>query len=203
MLDLWRLARSRPGALALLVCFMPIASGAASNLWSAVAGDWRAGANTVALVNGAMSGVLSAAGCMVGGWLCDRLEHRTAYCLFGLGLAACALAMAEAPRDPAQFVVWTSVYSFVTGLGFAAYTVIVFDAIGQTAAATKFSLLASLANMPIQYLTLIDGAAHDRWGTNGLLVADGLAGIVGVSVFASVAAATRRRKPAGAASALA
>ena len=76
--DLWSLARSRAGALALLICFLPISSGAASNLWAAVAGDWHAGADTVALVNGALSGVVSVAGCLVAGWLCDRMDRRVA-----------------------------------------------------------------------------------------------------------------------------
>jgi PAT family beta-lactamase induction signal transducer AmpG len=47
--DLWQVARARAGFLALLICFLPIGSGAASNLWSAVADDWHASANTVAL----------------------------------------------------------------------------------------------------------------------------------------------------------
>jgi hypothetical protein len=38
-----------------------------SNLGSAVADDWHASADTVALVTGAVSGVVSAAGCLAGG----------------------------------------------------------------------------------------------------------------------------------------
>ena len=69
--DLWAVARSRLGFLALFLCFLPIGSGAASNLWSAVAGDWRASADTVALVTGVLNGILSAAGWVDGsatGW---------------------------------------------------------------------------------------------------------------------------------------
>src|SRR6185436_10127229 len=40
--DLWLLLRARTGALALILCFLPIGAGAASGLWSAVAGDWHA-----------------------------------------------------------------------------------------------------------------------------------------------------------------
>src|SRR5262245_12647060 len=46
-LDLWSVARSRRGMLALILCFLPIGSGAAQNLWSAVSGDWHASAHTV------------------------------------------------------------------------------------------------------------------------------------------------------------
>ena len=60
--DLWDVARTRMGFLALLICFLPIGSGAASNLWSAVADDWHASANTVALATGVFNGIVSAIG---------------------------------------------------------------------------------------------------------------------------------------------
>src|SRR5438552_17584542 len=77
--DLWHVARSRLGYLALLICFLPIGSGAASNLWSAVADEWHASANTVALVTGALNGVVSAAGCLAGGYLPHRIDRKTPY----------------------------------------------------------------------------------------------------------------------------
>src|SRR5207249_9923681 len=62
--DLWSVARARMGFLALVLCFLPLGSGAATGLWSAVAGDWHATADTVALVTGLASGLISAAGCI-------------------------------------------------------------------------------------------------------------------------------------------
>src|SRR5579859_510398 len=87
--DLWSVVRSRPGFLALLICFLPIGTGAATNLWAAIAADWRASANTVALVTGALGGVASAIGCLVGGYWCDRMDRKKAYWVFGLAQAAC------------------------------------------------------------------------------------------------------------------
>jgi hypothetical protein len=72
--DVWNTAKIRSGYLALLICLLPIGSGAASNLWSAVAGDWHAGADTVALVNGVLGGMVSAVGCVAGGYLCDQVD---------------------------------------------------------------------------------------------------------------------------------
>src|SRR6185295_12972598 len=102
----WSVVSSRRGALAILVCFLPIGSGAASNLWSVAAGDWQASANTVALVSGTLAGIVSAAGCMVGGYICDRLHRQTAYCLFGLTMVACALGMAYTPRSENAFIAY-------------------------------------------------------------------------------------------------
>jgi len=191
--------RSRTGALAIVICFLPIGSGAAQNLWSTIAGDWHASADTVALVNGAMGGVISAFGCVVGGWICDRIDRRTAYCLFGALLVLAAVAMALGPRTSAQFVAWTSVYAFVLGLCYASFSSVVFEAIGRTAAATKYSLLAALSNMPIQYMTLVDGWADDKGGTSWLLYVDAAGGVAGILVFLVVAGATKRAKTPGSA----
>jgi hypothetical protein len=70
---------------------------------------------------------------------------------------------------------------------------VVLEAIGRGAAATKYNLYASLSNMPIAYLTIVDGWAYGRWHANGLLAADALSGIVAVAFFAAVSLATRPR----------
>lgn len=193
--DLWSLVRSRTGALAVLVCFLPIGAGAASNLWPAVAGQWQAGANVVALVDGVMAGVVSAAGCLAGGWFCDRMDRRTAYCASGLAQVAAALLMAMSPRTPAGFVAGTMVYAFVSGLTYAAFSALVLEAIGRSSAATKYNLLAALSNMPIAYMTLVDGHANDRWGAAGMLFAESGIATAAIALFMAIAGATRRRGP--------
>jgi MFS family permease len=188
--DLWHVARSRRGYLALLICFLPIGSGAASNLWSAVAGDWHASADTVALVTGALNGVVSAAGCLAGGYFADRIDRKTAYALYGLLLAVCAAAMAWAPRTESMYVAFTTAYAFIQGLSYAGFSAVVLEAIGLGAAATKYTLFASLSNMPIMYMTVIDGAAHARWGAGGMLYTEALIGAVGLAAFIAATVAT-------------
>ena len=192
--DLWRVARARAGFLALLICFLPIGTGAASNLWSAVADDWHASADTVALVTGVLNGVASALGCIVGGYGSDRMDRKASYALYGFVMAACTVAMALAPRTEAMYAVFTLLYAFIQGLTYAAFTAVVLEAIGLSAAATKFSLYASLSNMPIAYMTIVDGWAHTQWGAAGLLLVESAIGVVGILVFAAVLAATSRRR---------
>jgi predicted MFS family arabinose efflux permease len=188
--DLWHVARARPGYLALLICFLPIGTGAASNLWSAVADDWHASADTVALVNGVLNGVVSAAGCLAGGYLADRIDRKTAYALYGLALAVSAAAMAWAPRTESMFVAFTMSYAFIQGLSYAGFSAVALEAIGLGAAATKYTLFASLSNMPIMLMTVIDGAAHTRWGAAGMLYTEAAFGVAGLAVFIAVTAAT-------------
>ncbi len=191
--DLWQVARSRLGILALLICFLPIGSGAATNLWAAVADDWHASANTVALATGVFSGVISALGCLIGGYGADRMDRKTAYALYGLLMALSTVAMGLAPRTETMYVVFTLIYAFIQGLTYAGFTAVVLETIGLGAAATKYNLYASLSNMPIAYMTLVDGWAHTRWGAAGLLNVEAAFGVVGIVVFIAVAMMLPRR----------
>jgi len=194
--DLWQVARARPGLLALLICFLPIGTGAVSGLWSAVADDWHASADTVALVTGVIGGLVSAIGCLVGGYLCDRMDRKTAYALYGLLQAVCAIGMAIAPRTEAMYIVFTTVYAFISGLTYAGFSAVVLDAIGLGAVATKYNLFASLSNMPIAYMTLVAGWAHTRWGPTGMLATEAVICILAILVFVVIARMTRTHRPA-------
>jgi len=194
--DLWEVARSRAGILALLIVFLPIGTGAASNLWSAVADDWHATANTVALVTGVLGGVVSMAGCLVGGYLCDRIDRKSAYVLYGALQAACAVAMALAPRTEGMYVLFTMVYALITGLTYAGFSAVVLEAIGRGAAATKYNVFASLSNMPIMYMTVIEGWAQTRWNVGGMLYVEAALAAAGMLVFVAAAALSGRRSVA-------
>jgi MFS family permease len=188
LVDLWNTSKSRMGALALFLCFLPIGSGAASNLWAAVAVDWKASDKTVELVTGVLGGLVSAAGCVVGGWLCDRMNRKAAYVLYGILQALSAAAMAIAPHNETNFIVFTMLYAFITGLTYAGFSAVVLEAMGFGAAATKYNLFASLSNMPIAYMTSLDGWAHDRWNASTMLYAEALMGAVGLVLFLIVLA---------------
>ena len=194
--DLWLVLRARSGYLALLIVFLPIGTGAASNYWSAVADDWHASASTVALVNGALGGLAAALGCLGGGYLADFLNRRFAYLGYGVLLALCGLAMALCPHTEGAYVTFTLVYSVISGMCFAAFSAVTLEAIGLGAAATKYNLYASLSNIPIAYMTALEGTARDRWGTNGFLYFEAIMTVVSVVVFVTATTLTARRTPA-------
>jgi MFS family permease len=194
--DLWGVAKTRRGFLALVLCVLPLGSGAASGLWSAVAGDWRATVGTVAIVTGVLAGIISAVGCIAGGVICDRMNRKAAYAVYGILQALCAVAMAAAPRTESTFIVFTSLYAFITGLTYAGFTAFVLEAMGTGAAATKYNVYASLSNTPIYYMTRIDGWAHGRWGPAGMLRTEAALGMAGLLAFIGVAASLRGRSRA-------
>ncbi len=153
----------------ILIC-LPIGTGAASNLFSAIATDWKTDADTVALVTGILSGIISTVGCVLGGYIADRWGNWVAY--FGSG-SACALftvIMAISPMAPYVYIVGVLAYSFGVGLLNAAFSSVLLYAVGTRNASTKYAMLASLGNLPVVYMTAVDGWAHDKFNSKYMLI---------------------------------
>jgi PAT family beta-lactamase induction signal transducer AmpG len=189
--DVIGLIRTRIGLLACFLMLLPIGSGGLQQLWAAIAKDWGAGADEVALVGGLLSGLVSIPGCILGGYFADRIDKKRAYSLFGIVLSAAAVAMAFGPRTPMAFLLFACVYNAVVGFCYGAYSAVTLEAIGQGAAATKFNLISSLSNVPILVVTLVDGWAETKFGATGMLYTEAAMGLAGVAVYTAVALATR------------
>ena len=65
---------------------------------------------------------------------------------------------------------------------YAAFSAVVLFAIGRGAASTKYAALSSLGNVPVVYMTALDGWVHDRFGTGWMLQTDALSAILFVVV---------------------
>ena len=189
--DTASLVRRRVGLLACFLMLLPIGSGALQQLWAPIAKDWGAGADEVALVGGLLSGLVSIPGCIIGGTLADRIDRKRAYALFGIALAVVAAAMAFGPRTPTAFLLFACLYNATVGFCYGAYSAVTLEAIGKGAAGTKFNLIASLSNVPILVVTLIDGWAETRFGATGMLLTEAGIGVAAVVVYSLVAVATR------------
>ncbi|HEY2750772.1 MFS transporter [Phenylobacterium sp.] len=190
--DVLTLARTRIGLMACFIMLLPIGSGGLQQLWAAIAKDWGAGGDEVALVGGLLAGLVSLPGCIAGGYLADRMDRKQAYNLFGLALAMVAVAMAFGPRSPMAFLVFACLYNFVVGFCYGAYSAVTLEAIGQGAAATKFNLISSISNVPILVVTLVDGWAETKFGATGMLWTEAALGAAAVALYYAVAWATRR-----------
>jgi len=189
--EVWDFLRRYNGALVFFIMLVPIGVGSAQNLFSAIARDWHASADTVALTSGLLSGVVSIFGSLAGGVICDKMNRKWAYCLFGVGLALCAILMAVAPRTEIMYAVMTTLYNFTMGICYAAFGALVLESIGTGAAATKYNVLAGVSNLPILYQTVIDGWGYKQGGADGLLYTDALSGVLGVALVVAVALAAK------------
>ena len=193
--DLWSMASSRRGFMALLVVFLPIGTGAASNLWAAVADGWHASADTVALANGTLAGLASALGCLIGGFFCDRIDRKSAYLLYGVAQALCLVAMAMAPHTATIFVAFTLLYAFLNGFSYAGFSAVALETIGLTSAATGYNVFASLSNMPILYMGLIEGSVYTRLGPSAMLYTEAAFAAAAIVVFAAASKVASRNEP--------
>jgi hypothetical protein len=186
--DVWHtIMRSRMGILAMILCFLPVGSGAASALFAAMADRWNTPADAVALFTGILAGVVSAVGCMAGGWLSDRMDRKIAYAVSGLFLAFVAVLMYLGPRSEAGYGIFTLSYQFGSGVAYGAFTGFVLEVIGRGAAATKYNVLASLSNIPIWYMTRLDGWASERWNPGTMLLVDAASELAGIVIFLGAA----------------
>jgi hypothetical protein len=84
------------------------------------------------------------------------------------------------PLQPTVFICGVLVYTFGFGLISAAFTAVILFAIGKKNVATKFSLLASLGNFPVVYMTAFDGWAHDKYNSRYMLLGEAVIGFLSV-----------------------
>lgn len=174
--ELWRLGRSREGLLVALLAVAPIGISGADNFFSGIAGEWRVPVGTVALVTGFAGSLFGMAGCLIAGWWADRGDRRLVYLATGLLVAAASAALAIAPHVPGVFIAGTMTQRIFLGMSDAALSALTLSVIGRSAAATKFTVLAALGNIPEVYMTSVSGWVHDNWSTaTMLLVESGIA----------------------------
>jgi hypothetical protein len=69
---------------------------------------------------------------------------------------------------------------------------LVLEVIGKGAADTQYNLFASLSNMPIAYVTCVDGWAYERWCAEIMLHIAAVMGVAGILAFAMAVMLSRR-----------
>jgi len=174
--DIAAMLRAAIPLFTIFLILSPLAAGAMNNLWSAVAPDWSASPDRVAFVTGLLNGVVSAIGCIIGGWAADKVGRWWSYFGSGVALAVVASAMALAPRNPLTYSIGVLAYALFCGMAYAAFSAVVLFAIGRGVASTKYAILSSLGNIPVVYMTAANGWVHDRFGTAWMLQGEAIAG---------------------------
>jgi PAT family beta-lactamase induction signal transducer AmpG len=177
--DLYLVLR-RPGCLVGLLCFLsPTACFALTNLFSGMGADFHTPERWVTALNGVGVAVVCSLGCLCGIWICSRVRRRTVYIVAGFGGAIAALGLIRAPHTLAWFAAGVLVYNFFQGINYTAFTAYCFEIVGpgNPLASTQFALLYAAANLPISYMTAVDGHFHTRGGLGAMLAVDGLSSI--------------------------
>lgn len=183
--DLYRVCK-RPGCLVGLICFvLPTACFALTNLFSGMGEDFHTPERWVTAVTGTGVAVACSLGCLAGIWFCGRHVRRNVYILTGFGGAIAALGLMWTPHTLAWFAAGVLTYNFCQGINYTAFSALCYEIVGpgNLLASTQMALLAAAVNLPISYMTAVDGHFHTTHGLTGMLAVDAVSTIVVGSVL--------------------
>jgi PAT family beta-lactamase induction signal transducer AmpG len=178
--DLYKVCR-RPGCLIGLACFVsPTACFALTNLFSGMGADFHTPERWVTALNGPGVAVVCSVGCVAGVWFCQRYLRRTVYVAAGFGGAVAALAMIWMPRTLVFFAIGVLAYNFFQGINYTAFSAFEYEIVGpgNPLSSTQIALLTASANLPISYMTAVDGHFYTTHGLPGLLSVDACSSIL-------------------------
>ncbi len=192
--DLRDVLRSKRTLLGLVFFLSPVSSAAVGNLISGLGPDYRAPASEVMWISGIAGGLLSALGSFIGGVVCDRMNRMAAYALAGGLSAVFAAYLAFAPPTAWTYGLGYSGYALAAGFGYAVFTALVLEVLGHRrhAAGTAYSLLVASGNVPILYMTWLDGIGYRHGAVKGLMSVDAFANGAGAVLLLLLAGYARR-----------
>jgi len=178
--DLYAVCRRRDCVIG-LVCFAaPTACFALTNSFSSLGSDFHATENQVTAINGTGVAVICSAGCLAGIWFCNRFLRRNVYIGTGFLSAAVALFLLKAPHTFGWYAGGVLAYNLFQGVNYTAFSSFCYEIVGPAnpLAATQISLLAAAANLPISYMTFIEGRVHTAHGLGGMLLLDAITTLI-------------------------
>jgi MFS family permease len=186
--DVKRVLASKSGLTGIALCLSPVGTAALANYFAGMSKPFGASPETVALVTGSSSVVLTALGAGVGGYLCDRFNRRVMYLASGTLTALCGIAMALSPRTELTYAVGVATYALITGFCYSSFTSTVLETIGKAgrAASTQYSLFVAAGNLAILYVGLVDTRFDANHGTTGVIASDATLNLAGVAILAIV-----------------
>ena len=165
---------------------------------------------------GLWSSLLSAFGCVVGGWLSDRFGRLRMLALFIALTAVPALVLALTmqaaghvmPADPASlagaprdvelvhtFWMATLVFSVVQGLTYGSSAALYMDITNPAVAATQFTAYMALGNLVTTYTSTWQGFTLSAYGYPMTLAIDAAVGLIAIALLPWLR--VRRAEPSG------
>lgn len=182
------LLRRREVVVVLLLFLSPCSSFALPNLLGGLGADFHASARAVSLAGGVGAFIPGILGCFVFPVIARHVRLRFFYLANGILGCLFTLSLVVLPHAPATFAGALFGEYLFQAVAFAVQIGIIFEAIGpdNPLAATTFSFLTAATNVPVTYVTLIDGHGYGAAGIPGLLATDAAIGIATCLVAAAL-----------------
>ena len=178
--DLLTVCRRRDCIIGLICFAAPTACFALTNSFSSLGSDFHATEVQVTAINGTGVAILCSIGCLAGVWFCNRFLKRNVYIGTGFLSALVAFTLLAAPHKLGWYAAGVLAYNLFQGVNYTAFSSFCYEIVGPAnpLAATQISLLAAAANLPISYMTAIEGRVHTAHGLSGMLATDAISTLV-------------------------
>ena len=157
----------------LVYMLLPAGTGSAIGLLPGVAAQYHVSGDSVAWMNGLAGGLLLAGGALsfaAAPWLLGRLRLRVsvlvlATCIYLVNAVTLAILWLG-HLDPRTYFIGLTLYLFTVGMCVAGFTAVILEFMGDAgkSGSTRYSLINSLGNVPVQYMILADGWGGDHFG---------------------------------------
>jgi MFS transporter, PAT family, beta-lactamase induction signal transducer AmpG len=164
-----------------LLMLFPMGSGAAIGLLPGIAQDYHVSGQNMAWMNGLGGAFLTAAGSLTATFIPTRISASVAYISVCLINEATLLVLWLCPANPTTYVIGSTLYLFTIGTCYAMFTAVVLEFLGHSgkSGSGRYSIINSLGNVPVVYMTTIDGHGGKLWGARGLAGTDAVVGAFG------------------------
>jgi hypothetical protein len=174
--------RSLPGILLLV---SPLGSSAILTVLSGLTGSYGASAAQLGFANGWGGGLFCAAGALCVLAMPAHWNRMIPYALSGIGYGAVSLLIGAAPLRPSTLIVGMLASNFAQGICYAAYTGVILQTmgIGGRCQSSRYTILNSAGNLPVVYMTAIEGVVAGRYGAHSVGLFDGAMNLLTVAIF--------------------
>ncbi len=184
-----------------LLVTAPLCSGALIGLLPGLATDYGVTGAQVAWVNGVGGALLTAAGAYIASLIPVRVRASIAFPISGLVNAAAAAIFAVGPARPAIYFSGTVLFLFTIGAGYALFTGVSLEFLGGSgkSGSARYAIINSFGNLPVAYMSYLDGRAYAHWGPRAMPAADAILSALGAALLLAHFVVSRRRQAAKAA----
>jgi len=189
MLRVWREFKGtflRWKALPYTLCMLfPMASGAAIGLLPGIAQDYGVSGQQVGWMNGLGGALLTAAGALAATLIPARIRATVGY--LSLGILNCVTlgVLWLGPQTPVNYFIGVTLYLFTIGTCYAMFTAVILEFLGDSgkSGSGRYAIINSLGNVPVAYMTTLDGWGGKHFGPRGLPGTEAVVGAVGASIL--------------------
>jgi MFS transporter, PAT family, beta-lactamase induction signal transducer AmpG len=150
----------------------------------------------VAWINGLAGALLTAGGALAASLIPVRVRAPVAFLSVGLVNAATLAILVLAPMQPATYFVASVLFLFTIGAGWALFTAVVLEFLGGSgkSGSSRYAIINSLGNLPVVYMTWLDGRGYAHWGPRGMPGMDAIFSAAVAAVLLTHFVARRHRK---------